>query len=195
MSQRIETDVLVVGSGAAGMVTALRARERGLRTLLLESTDRLGGNSAISGGGVWVPNNHVLKREGQTDSYEEGQSYLDACVGDVGAASSPERRHAYLTEGPAMVRWLEDLGLPWVYARGYADYYPERQGGKVMGRCIEAKKYNIKRLGRWADKLRFTLRTMPIYTYEFKDLMLSMRTWKGFWTAARIVGLQATLPR
>ncbi|MEW5739728.1 MAG: FAD-binding protein [Myxococcota bacterium] len=96
-------------------------KEGGLNPLIVESTSLLGGNSAISGGGVWIPNNHVIKRGGQTDSYEEARTYLDACVGDVGPASSPQRRHAFLTRGPEMVQWLEDLGFAWVYGKGYSD--------------------------------------------------------------------------
>jgi 3-oxosteroid 1-dehydrogenase len=188
-------DVLVVGSGAAAMVTALAAKERGLNPIIIESTGMLGGNSAISGGGVWIPNNHVIKRAGQTDSYAEARTYLDLCVGDAGPASSPPRRHAYLTKGPELVKWLEDLGMRWVYAKGYSDYYPERPGGKATGRGIEGRKYNIKRLGKWADKLRFSLRAMPLYTREVSSMAVSFRTMKGFLTAARIIGLEATFPR
>lgn len=188
-------DVVIVGSGAAALVTALAAREGGLRPLIIESADLIGGNSAISGGGVWIPNNHVIKRGGQTDSYEEARTYLDACVGDVGPASSPERRHAYLTSGPEMVQWLETLGMRWVYGKGYSDYYPERPGGKALGRGIEGRKYNIKRLGTWADKLRFAVRAFPLYTAEVSSMAVSFRTMRGFFTAARIIGLEATLPR
>lgn len=189
------TDVIVVGSGAAAMSTALAAKEGGLNTIIVEATAMLGGNSAISGGGVWIPNNHVVKRGGQTDSYEEGRTYLDSCVGEVGPASSPLRRHAFLTRGPEMVQWLEDLGMEWVYGKGYSDYYPEREGGKPLGRGIESKKYNIKRLGKWADKLRFSVRAIPLYTNEVNKMAVSFRTWEGFFTAARVIGLEATLPR
>ncbi|MBL8911555.1 MAG: FAD-binding protein [Archangium sp.] len=189
------TDVLIIGSGAAAMTTALTVAERGLKPLVVESTAMLGGNSAISGGGLWIPNNHVMKREGQTDSYEEARRYLDACVGEVGPASSSKRREAFLTRGPEMVKWLEDLGFKWVFAKGYSDYYPERAGGKPNGRGIEGKKYDIKRIGSWADKLRFAVRALPLYTSEVNKMAVSFRTFKGFFTAARVVGLEATFPR
>jgi 3-oxosteroid 1-dehydrogenase len=189
------TEVLVVGSGAAAFATALAAYEAGLKPIVIESTSMLGGNSAISGGGVWIPNNHVIKRGGQTDSYEEARTYLDACVGDVGPASSPARRHAYLTRGPELVKWLEDLGMRWFYGKGYADYYPERPGGKAEGRGIEGRKYDIKRLGKWADKLRFSVRAMPLYTSEVSKMAVSFRTMEGFFTAARVIGLESTFPR
>jgi 3-oxosteroid 1-dehydrogenase len=189
------TDVLIIGSGAAAFTTALTVRERGLTPLVVESTSKLGGNSAISGGGLWIPNNHVMKRAGQRDSYDEARTYLDACVGDVGPASSDARRKAFLERGPEMVQWLEQLGFEWVFAEGYSDYYPERPGGKPNGRGIEGRKYDIKRLGAWADKLRFSVRALPLYTSEVNKLAVSFRTLKGFFTAARVVGLEATLPR
>lgn len=116
-------------------------------------------------------------------------------IGDVGPASSHERRHAYLTEGPAAVKWLEDLGFKWVYGRGYSDYYPDRPGGKAVGRGIEGKKYNIKRLGAWAKKLRYSIRAFPMYTNEVNKLAVSFRTFDGFFTAARVVGIEGFLPR
>jgi 3-oxosteroid 1-dehydrogenase len=186
---------LIIGSGVAALSTALVVRERGLKPLVVESTAMLGGNSAVSAGALWIPNNHVMKRAGQTDSYEEARAYLDACVGDVGPASSPARRAAYLTRGPEMAQWLESLGFRWVFAKGYSDYYPERSGGKPMGRAIEGRKYDVKRLGSWADKLRFTLRAIPVYSTELSKITVSFRTLKGFFTAARVVGIEATFPR
>ena len=64
-------DVVVAGTGAAGMATALGAADRGLRVLLLESTDKWGGNTAMSGGGMWLPNNPLMRRDRVADSREE----------------------------------------------------------------------------------------------------------------------------
>jgi 3-oxosteroid 1-dehydrogenase len=53
-------DLLVVGSGAGAMVAALTAHDRGGGALLIEKSARYGGSSAMSGGGLWVPNNHLM---------------------------------------------------------------------------------------------------------------------------------------
>ncbi|MEU6587588.1 FAD-dependent oxidoreductase, partial [Nocardia sp. NPDC046763] len=50
-------DVVVVGSGAAGMSAALTAAHHGLRTVLIEKAAHYGGSTARSGGGVWIPGN------------------------------------------------------------------------------------------------------------------------------------------
>ena len=63
MSIPSSCDVLVVGSGAGGMLSALRARDLGLDVILIEKSDRYGGTSAVSGGGVWVPNNPAVAGE------------------------------------------------------------------------------------------------------------------------------------
>ena len=54
MVKDIECDVLVIGSGAGGMVSAIRALDLGLKTMLVEKADRFGGTSAVSGGGIWI---------------------------------------------------------------------------------------------------------------------------------------------
>src|SRR5579872_1604683 len=75
-------DVVVAGSGFGGMTAALVAAGEGLETVVVEKMDKYGGSSALSGGGVWVPNNPVLKRSGQTDSPERARTYMYEVVGE-----------------------------------------------------------------------------------------------------------------
>jgi 3-oxosteroid 1-dehydrogenase len=130
-----EFDVVVVGSGAAGMTAALTAAQHGLSVLMVEKTDRFGGSTARSGGGIWAPGNSVLNRAGVADSPEQARAYLAHVAGDgVDAA----RQQALLTHGPAMldlVRALTPVDFAWV--PGYADYYPEAPGGLAQGRSVE----------------------------------------------------------
>ena len=53
-------DVLVVGSGAGGMMAAYTASREGMDVVLVESTDKFGGMSAYSGGGMWFPRGSAL---------------------------------------------------------------------------------------------------------------------------------------
>ena len=89
-------DVVIVGTGAAGLSTAMGAQDEGLSVLLLESTGKWGGNTAMSGGGMWLPNNPLMQRDGAGDSREEALTYLEATVGDVGPASSRARKEAFV---------------------------------------------------------------------------------------------------
>ena len=68
--------------------------------LVLEKQALVGGSTAMSGGIVWIPNNPVMRADGVADSYEDAMAHFEAVVGDVGPASSSERRHAFLTDGP-----------------------------------------------------------------------------------------------
>ena len=189
----ISTDLLVVGTGSAAMTAALAARDEGLDVLVVESTELYGGSSAMSGGGLWIPNNPVMREAGVLDSYEAARTYMDLVIGDVGPASSPERRHAFLCEGPAMVDFLRQQGVRFVYARGYADYYPERPGGTPLGRAIEGDRWDIKKLGPWAKKVRGLI-PMAAHTSEVGSINPAFRSLRGFLTAANVVGVQTILP-
>jgi 3-oxosteroid 1-dehydrogenase len=186
------TDVLIVGSGAAGLVAALTADDHGLETLVVEKSAKIGGASSYSGGGLWIPNNHVIKRAGIEDSFEEAITYMEDVIEDVGPASSRERKVAFLERGPEMVEFLERLGFEWVAGTGYSDYYPDRPGGKAEGRGIEGKIFNAKRLGEWQQHLLLNPMTppLPMYTNEVNSFALAGATLKGFRTAAKVIGLR-----
>ncbi|HEX9335327.1 MAG TPA: FAD-dependent oxidoreductase, partial [Pseudonocardiaceae bacterium] len=140
-----EFDVVVVGSGAAGMTAALAAQAHGLTVVVVEKAATFGGSTARSGGGIWVPNNEVLRRAGAPDSPDRAAAYLAGIVGDT---VTPERLVALLTHGPDMVtlvRAATPLDFRWV--RGYPDYYPEADGGMALGRTIEPKPLDGRMLG------------------------------------------------
>jgi len=147
-------DVVIVGSGGGGMVAALTAAEAGASALVLEKQQRIGGSTAMSGGIVWIPNNPIMRTEGVPDSYEDAMVHFETVVGDVGPASSPERRHAFLTAGPEMITFLERLGLRFLYCRGYSDYYSSAKGGHDVGRGIEPVPFDGRILGEWLEKLQ-----------------------------------------
>ena len=129
-----QVDVVVAGSGAAGMTAALTAAHLGLSVLVIEKAGHFGGSTARSGGGIWAPGNTVLRRARVTDTPEQARAYLAYVAQGVPAA----RREALLEHGPAMldlVLAMTPVRFRWV--PGYADYYPEAQGGLAGGRSIE----------------------------------------------------------
>jgi 3-oxosteroid 1-dehydrogenase len=61
-----ETDVIVVGSGAAGHVAAIMAARNGCEVVILEAAATVGGTSFRSSGGFWIPNNRAQRERGVT---------------------------------------------------------------------------------------------------------------------------------
>ena len=96
-------DVIVVGSGAGAMTSALFAADQGLSVLIVEKSDKYGGTSAISGGGIWIPNNHYFAALGGQDSPELSMQYLKAATGEHG---DPVRLKAYLDHAAPMIKKL-----------------------------------------------------------------------------------------
>lgn len=144
----------------------------------------------MSGGGLWVPNNPLMLKAGVHDSYEDAKLYLDRVIGDVGPASSPERREAFLREGPRMVEWLTQLGFRFSYTPGYADYYPELPGGSVQGRSVEPDFFDLKQLGAWKNSLNI-LMPIPLHTLDAAQISLSFRSLSAFFHTAKVFGFRA----
>jgi 3-oxosteroid 1-dehydrogenase len=181
-------DVVVVGSGAAGLATALGAADSGLKVLILESTDKWCGNSAMSGGGLWLPNNPLLRRDGVQDSREEALAYLEATVGDTGRSTSRARKEAFVDGVDDVVLTTERYGVTWARAADYPDYYPELPGGKI-GRGIEVKPLDSKVLGAWYESLR-VLMPLPAMTDDVWEVQRAFSSVAGVKRVARI-GLRA----
>lgn len=179
-------DLLIVGSGAGAVVAALAAKHAGKLPLVVEKTDKLGGSTALSGGVLWIPNNPVSQRAGTGDTEAQARIYLDACVGDVGPASSRARRDAFLREGPRVVEFLEGAGMKFIHAEGYSDYHEgELPGGVARGRSIVAKPFNVRRLGAGASLLRRRV-APPISMHETAALTLNGRTWQSRFTMMKV---------
>jgi 3-oxosteroid 1-dehydrogenase len=139
-------DLVVVGSGVGGLVTALRAHALGLRPVVLEKSALVGGTTAWSGGAFWAPDNPVMRAHGVPDSAADAARYLAAVVGDD---SSPDRQRAYVERAGETVAFLIDAGIPFVHSEGTSDYYPEAPGGHVRGRTLHAEVFDTRELGAW----------------------------------------------
>ena len=71
-----ETDIVVVGSGAAASTVAIVARDNGDEVIIIDKAALPGGTSAKSAGVLWIPNNFVLKQKGIEDTKRECLEYL-----------------------------------------------------------------------------------------------------------------------
>ncbi|WP_276527253.1 3-oxosteroid 1-dehydrogenase [Nocardia cerradoensis] len=183
-----EYDVVVVGSGAAGMTAALAAAHHGLRAVLIEKAAHYGGSTARSGGGVWIPGNKALKASGRPDDREEARRYLHSIIGDV---VPEEKIDTYIDRGAEAFDFVLDhspLKMTWV--PGYSDYHPEAPGGLGSGRSCEPKPFNLKVLGAEAANLEPPYAKAPLNVVvmqtDFVRLNLIRRHPKGMMRAMRV---------
>lgn len=146
-----ETDVLVVGSGAGALVAALAAHDGGARTLVVEGSDRYGGSSAMSGGGLWIPCNRLMGSIGFEDSADEAFAYLAAATKGV---VDPERMRAYVRFAPEMVDYLLRATRVDLMPLEYPDYYAALPGWRGGGRALEAKHFHARQLGGEFERMR-----------------------------------------
>jgi 3-oxosteroid 1-dehydrogenase len=185
-----EYDVIVVGSGAAGMTAALTAAHHGLRTVLIEKAPTFGGSTARSGGGVWLPNNDVLLSEGVPDTPEGARTYLKHITGDD---VDDDLRAAFLDNSPAVLRFvLENTPLRLRWVTGYSDYYPEAPGGLPRGRSLEPHPLNAAVLGDELANLAPPYLAAPtgmtVTQADYRWMNLMARHPKGLLRAARVAG-------
>jgi 3-oxosteroid 1-dehydrogenase len=146
-------DLLIVGTGAGAMAAAIRAHDLGADVLLIEKTEAYGGSSAMSGGSLWIPCNHLMKQDGVVnDSPEEALEYLK----NITRGEVPEEKLSkYVEQSPKMLKYLhEEARLNMFSMPGYADYYPEVQGGKPGARACEPHRFDARLLGDEFDRMR-----------------------------------------
>jgi 3-oxosteroid 1-dehydrogenase len=149
-------DVIVVGSGA-GLIGAYIAASRGLKTLVIEKTEHLGGTTAYSGAGMWLPGNAAERRAGVDDGPDVARPYLDAIVGDDSPASL---REAFLLAGPQMIDELEqNPRFQWFVWRGVPDYFAGVPGSLEKGRTTFPPDFPRSELGDLEPLVR-----RPIWT-------------------------------
>lgn len=180
-----EFDFVVVGSGGGGMAAALTASDAGLSTVLVEKAEMYGGSTGMSGGGVWIPNNPVLRAKGHDDSRESIRRYLDALTeGKVSAA----RLDAYVDHGPpAMELLCRSRWMKFYWTKGYSDYHPEHEGGRPEGRSIEPLPFDTRKLGADEEFQRPNSLKGPLGLWitgkDYHDLAMVKRTWRGRWAS------------
>jgi len=174
-------DLVVIGSGAAGMAAALFAAIEGRKVLLVERTEYVGGTSALSAATTWIPNSHHSMSVNPDDSREKVSKFLDGAVGNH---SAPSMREAFLDSAPDAVATLEANSF--VRFRPYAthpDYEQQFEGATMRGRALEPVPFDGRTLGADLDKIR-----PPIPEFTIFGGMMVDRTDIGHLLAIRKSG-------
>lgn len=191
-----EYDVVVIGSGAAGLTAALTAAVRGLRVAVLEKTPVLGGTSVVSGGSIWAPANRYLAEAGRSDSREDALAYLRAI--SLGRTDDA-LLEAFLDDvNPMLDLLVERTGLRFTVNPDHPDYQPALPGAHTGGRTLQGGLFDTNLLGDLKPKLRAPHSGVPITRLEIDEwgadtldrwdwALLAERTMKG------IVGMGSAL--
>ena len=144
-------DVIVLGTGAAGLTAAVRAAADGARVGLFERAEQVGGTSAWSGGVAWLPNNRHEAEAGFADSREEVLTYLESL--SHGLIERP-MIEAFADTAPEVVDWLEaHTPVQFETLAGMSDYHPEHPGGRREGRSVECPLFPFEELAEWAGRV------------------------------------------
>lgn len=170
LSKNQSCDVLVVGSGAAGLACAITAKTRGLDVVVIEKEPVFGGTTALSGGVLWVPGNSISAAAGQQDSYEAALTFLRH---ETGAFYDAAAVKAFLDQGPAMVDFFHRKTAMQFVPTLYPDYHPNSpggvEGGAGSGRSILAQAYDIRGLGPHMARLKPPLKTITFIGMMFNS--------------------------
>jgi 3-oxosteroid 1-dehydrogenase len=145
-------DVVVLGTGAAGLTAAIRASAAGASVGLFEKADRIGGTAAWSGGMAWIPGNPHMTKVGASDTREDALTYLMSLSNGM---IDERAAQAFVDRGPEVVRWLEANSPVRFFAiAGFPDYHPESPGAKSRGgRTMECPLFAFHELGDWAARV------------------------------------------
>lgn len=158
-------DVIVVGSGAGGLSTAITAKKHGASVAIIEKEPVFGGTTAFSGGVLWIPMNRCAKDAGVSDTREDAIRYMMEETGNYYSADAVE---AFIDTGPEMVDWFEaETEMKFVHTL-YPDYHPDVPGGVDVGRSILAAPFNTSVLGDNLKRLK-----SPLATITFMGMMFN----------------------
>ncbi len=181
----IECDVLVIGSGAGGLSTAITARKAGLDVIVAEKEPLFGGTTAFSGGVLWVPGSPYGRKQNPHDTREAARDYLKRETGEFFDAAAVD---AFLDHAPAMVEWFERETSVKFVPTLYPDYHPTVQGGVDIGRSILAAPFDIRELGADMARLRPPLKTITFIGMMFnssnadlKHFFNATKSLESFW--------------
>ncbi|MCP6694923.1 FAD-dependent oxidoreductase [Pseudomonas donghuensis] len=180
----VECDVLVIGSGAAGLAAAVTAAWHGEKVIVVEKDPVFGGATAWSGGWMWVPCNPLAQRAGIIEERSQPRTYLEH---ELGERFDGQMIDAFLEAAPNMVSFFErHTALQFADGNGIADIHGNTPGAGTGGRSVIAAPYDGRQLGKkLLTRLRKTLREtsfmgMPIMAGNDLGAFLTLtRSWRS----------------
>ncbi|MNM46355.1 FAD-dependent oxidoreductase [Pseudomonas sp. Hg5Tf] len=188
-SERVDCDVLVIGSGAAGLAAAVTAAWHGQKVIVVEKDPVFGGATAWSGGWMWVPCNPLAQRAGIIEDRSQPRTYLEH---ELGERFDAQMIDAFLEAAPNMVSFFErHTALQFADGNGIADIHGNTPGAGTGGRSVIAAPYDGRKAGKLLKRLRKTMREtsfmgMPIMAGKDLGAFLTLtRSWRSLLHVSR----------
>ena len=177
-----EVDVLVVGSGAGGLLSALVAVDNHAEVLVVEKEKLWGGTSATSGAGIWIPASDQAAAAGFHDNVDDAFNYVRALSAD----NVPDANiRAYVENAAPMLRWLGQHTEIEYQAFPYPDYHAENPGGSPTGyRTHMPLPLDGRKLGKDVETLRYASPAASLFGYlnwHFDETYMLLFRQKGWW--------------
>lgn len=175
-----QVDLLVIGSGAAAFTAAVTAVNHGASVLIVEKSDLFGGTSAMSGGGIWIPNSGNARSVGAQDSAKEAYAYMCAAIGEP---VTDELKRAFVDGAPEMLDYLQKNSALSYSAFPYPDYYSNLEGAKKGFRTQAPDVFGGSKLGNDLYKMRPQQPSAVVqgrFTLTFKEARLFLTQQKGW---------------
>ncbi len=191
LSEDDSFDVVVIGAGGAGMSSALFATLKGARVLLVESTEYLGGTTALSAGTTWVPGTDKGLKVEPRDTLERAKTFLNNAVG---SRAEQALRDAFIDNGHKAIALLEaQTDVNYQVRALHPDYLSELEGSVLRGRAIEPIPFDGRLLGGALKLIRppipeFTvLGGMMVDRDDIANLLKLTQSWSAFVYSTRII--------
>ncbi len=174
--KQVECDVLVVGSGCAGMSAAITAASKGLKVIVAEKADFYGGTTSRSGGWLWVPNTHLAKALGHQERPDQALEYIRD---QAGSAFNEKRTRSFLENGPKAIEFfMSKTAVQFDMPLTFPDYHAEAPGAAQGGRSMVTRPYDARELGDLLKTLGPVLPELTVFGVTIgsgKDIIHFMR--------------------
>ncbi|WP_404680665.1 FAD-dependent oxidoreductase [Raoultella terrigena] len=159
MSRHVKVDVLIVGSGAAGLSAAVTAALNGASVLVAEKESVIGGTSAWSGGWLWIPRNPLAREEGIEEDASVPLTYLQH---EMAGQSADARLLTFLQYGPEMIDFFRHNTVVQFISGSRMPDFHDSPGYAQGGRSVTAQPFDGRLLGDWLHRLRPPLETISL---------------------------------
>ncbi|KWR86626.1 FAD-dependent oxidoreductase [Cupriavidus sp. IDO] len=182
--QQEKCDVLIIGSGVAGMSAAITAASRGLKVIVAEKASYYGGTTARSGGWLWVPNTHLGKAYGHHELPDQALTYIR---NQAGAGFDEARVRAFLANGPKAIEFfMTKTAVQFDMPLTFPDYHAEAPGAAQGGRSMVTRPYDARELGPLLKTLGPVLPELTVFGVTIgsgKEIVHFMRVTRSLQSA------------